>query len=136
MFKRIHSSTLFHSVPNMESVSGHGSTARKPAKGPIIAVVLMAVAVLLYVVAGSNVALAKDVVNEMAKLLASDGAANDAFGCSVSIGGDYAIVGALGDDGEKGSAYIFKWGGTSWSQQQKLTASDGAAVNLFGCSVS
>ena len=40
---------------------------------------------------------------------------------SVSISGDYAIVGAYDDDDGKGSAYIFKRDGTSWSQQQKLT---------------
>ena len=47
--------------------------------------------------------------------------------------------GSYGDDGEEtdsGSAYIFKWDGTSWSQQQKLTASDGAANDSFGYSVS
>ncbi len=69
------------------------------------------------------------------KLLASDGAAYDEFGISVSISGDYAIVGAYWDD-DKGSAYIFKWNGTSWSQQQKLLALDGAASDMFGCSVS
>ena len=70
------------------------------------------------------------------KLIASDGAANDYFGYSVSISGDYAIVGAYVDDGSKGSAYIFKRNGTSWSQQAKLLASDGATSDLFGCSVS
>jgi hypothetical protein len=73
---------------------------------------------------------------ERQKLLASDGNATDVFGYSVSISGDYAIVGAYGDDGYKGSAYIFRWDGTNWSQQAKLTASDGAAWDLFGCSVS
>jgi hypothetical protein len=73
------------------------------------------------------------------KLTASDGAAYDDFGVSVSISGDYAIIGADGDDdwgNKSGSAYIFKWDGTNWSQQQKLIASDGAAYNYFGCSVS
>jgi len=73
------------------------------------------------------------------KLLASDGAAGDMFGGSVSISGDYAIVGAYADDDKgsrSGSAYIFKWDGTSWSQQQKLTALDGASYNDFGSSVS
>ena len=63
------------------------------------------------------------------KLTASDGAAGDSFGCSVSIGGDYAIVGAVldADNGtDSGSAYIFKRLGTSWIEQQKLTASDAA----------
>jgi len=73
------------------------------------------------------------------KLTASDGAAYDQFGQSVSIIGDYAIVGAIGDDDKgsaSGSAYIFKWNGTSWSEQQKLTASDGAGSDYFGYSVS
>jgi hypothetical protein len=76
---------------------------------------------------------------EKAKLLASDGAANDWFGVNVSISGDYAIVGAYGGDGNvtnSGSAYIFRWNGTSWSEQQKLTASDGASGDVFGFSVS
>jgi len=77
--------------------------------------------------------------SQQTKLLASDGAANDHFGESVSISGDYAIVGAEGDDDKgsnSGSAYIFKRDGTGWSQQQKLTASDGAAGDFFGASVS
>jgi hypothetical protein len=76
--------------------------------------------------------------SEQTKILASDGAANDQFGCSVSISGDHAIVGAQMDDDKgtnSGSAYIFLWGGTSWSQQQKLTASDGAFGDCFGGSV-
>jgi len=73
------------------------------------------------------------------KLLASDGAADDAFGQFVSISGDFAIVGAPDDDDNGnnfGSAYIFRWDGTSWIQQQKLLASDGAAGDFFGVSVS
>jgi hypothetical protein len=73
------------------------------------------------------------------KLTASDGAAGNWFGWSVSISGDYAIVGAIDDDDKgsaSGSAYIFGWDGTAWSQQQKLLASDGAAGDFFGHSVS
>jgi len=76
---------------------------------------------------------------QQAKLTASDGAAGDSFGWSVSISGDYAIVGSFGDDDKgnaSGSAYIFKRDGTTWSEQAKLTASDGAAVDSFGFSVS
>jgi hypothetical protein len=76
---------------------------------------------------------------QQAKLLASDGAAGDDFGISVSISGDYAIVGAIGDDdkgSKSGSAYIFKREGAAWLQQQKLLASDGAADDWFGISVS
>jgi len=77
--------------------------------------------------------------SEQAKLLASDGAAGDQFGRSVSISGAYAIVGAFADDDNgsySGSAYIFQRSGTTWSQQDKLTASDGAADDWFGISVS
>jgi len=76
---------------------------------------------------------------QQTKLLASDGAEGDEFGCSVSIDGDYAIVGAYGDDDNgvwSGSAYVFIRSGTAWTQQAKLLASDGAAYDAFGCSVS
>ena len=76
---------------------------------------------------------------EQAKLLPLDGAANDHFGESVSISGDYAIVGASSNDdngSDSGSAYIFKWDGANWTQQQKLIASDGTAADYFGTSVS
>ena len=70
------------------------------------------------------------------KLTASDGATSDRFGSSVSIDADYAIVGAYIDDSNKGSAYVFKRSGTSWVQEDKLTASDGATDDGFGQSVS
>ena len=69
---------------------------------------------------------------EEQKLLASDGASFDRFGWSVSITGDYVIVGATGDDNNKGSAYIFKRDGTTWTEAQKLLASDGNAEDWFG----
>ena len=74
-----------------------------------------------------------------AKILPSDGAADDQFGNSVSISGDYAVVGARRDDdnGDRsGSAYVFKRTGSSWTQEAKLLASDGAAFDVFGTSVS
>jgi outer membrane protein assembly factor BamB len=70
------------------------------------------------------------------KLTASDGMSGDIFGCSVSVSGDYAIVGAFYDNGYTGSAYIFKRDGTSWTQQTKLTASDADLGDEFGVSVS
>ena len=48
---------------------------------------------------------------QQAKLLPSDGAAEEHFGISVSISGDYAIVGAIWNDDNgnaSGSAYVFK----------------------------
>jgi hypothetical protein len=76
---------------------------------------------------------------ERQKLLASDGAAYDRFGLTVSISGDYAIVGAYNDDDmgtDSGSAYIFKRDGTNWVQQQKFNVSDGAAGDHLGRSIS
>ncbi len=73
------------------------------------------------------------------KFTADDGNSNDYFGHSVSMDGDYAIVGAYGDDDKgssSGSAYIFKRDGTSWSQQRKVTAGDGNSNDYFGHAVS
>ncbi|MCX7427752.1 MAG: Ig-like domain-containing protein [Planctomycetia bacterium] len=78
-------------------------------------------------------------LEQIAKLVASDGAAADYFGCSVSISGTRAIIGAdLDDDGgtSSGSAYIFENTGDGWIQVAKLTADDDAADDYFGCSVS
>ncbi len=66
---------------------------------------------------------------------AGDGVSGDKFGYSVAISGDYAIIGAVGDATDQGSAYIFKRSDTGWAQQSKLTASDGSASDFFGCSV-
>ncbi|WP_405575899.1 LamG-like jellyroll fold domain-containing protein [Winogradskyella sp. Asnod2-B02-A] len=76
---------------------------------------------------------------EQEELIAFDTAGGDQFGSSVSIAGDYAIVGAFGNDdagSSSGSAYIFVRSGSSWTEQVKLTASDAAAIDIFGNSVS
>ena len=77
---------------------------------------------------------------EEAKLLASDGGIYDRFGRSVSIDGEYAIIGASEDDNENGdragSAYVFKRNGTIWYEQAKLLASDGDVMDYFGYCVS
>jgi hypothetical protein len=73
---------------------------------------------------------------EEAKLLASDGAATDFFGYSVAIEEDSVIIGAYGDESYTGAAYIFRFDGSNWTQEQKLLASDGAASDNFGRSVS
>ena len=73
------------------------------------------------------------------KLTPGDGAADDLFGWSVSLSGDYALIGAHGDGDNgtlAGSAYIFHFDGSNWSEETKLTASDGAVYDFFGWSVS
>jgi len=78
--------------------------------------------------------------SKQAKLTASDIQAIAWFGASVSIDGDYAIVGAMKNHAagaESGAAYVFHRSGATWSQQAKLTAGlDGAAFDHFGISVS
>jgi len=76
---------------------------------------------------------------QQAKLSAQDGTKGDLFGMSISLDGDTALIGAPWDDDNgtsSGSAYVFTRTGTTWTQQQKLTASDGTAGDGFGCSVS
>jgi len=76
---------------------------------------------------------------EQAKLTASDGAAEDAFGESVAIDGETMVVGApyRTVDGHfgQGALYVFTRTGTVWTQRAVLTASDGAPLDLLGMSV-
>ena len=75
---------------------------------------------------------------QQAKLRASDGAADDQFGVSVAVDGDTAVIGASQDDDNNhnsGSAYVFSRSGTTWTEQAKLTASDGATRDYFGHAV-
>jgi alpha-tubulin suppressor-like RCC1 family protein len=56
----------------------------------------------------------------------------DWFGQYGDIFGDYACVGAPYQNSDTGAAYIFKRSGTTWTQQQKLTASNAATNTKFG----
>ncbi|MBN1627070.1 MAG: PASTA domain-containing protein, partial [Deltaproteobacteria bacterium] len=76
---------------------------------------------------------------EQLRLDADDLEENDNFGKSVSISGEYAIVGAYGDDDlgtDSGAVYIFKRSGDLWSLQDKITAPNGNNEDHFGASVS
>jgi len=75
---------------------------------------------------------------QQGKLTASDAQSGDRFGIAVDINNDYAIVGASFEDAggnQSGAAYIFVRSGSTWTQQQKLTASDAGASYYFGNSV-
>ncbi|GEM_PF-4125934 len=70
-------------------------------------------------------------------------ATSDLFGNSVSISGNYAIVGAYADDitagvtyTNAGSACIYHWDGTSWNQLPVIANPDPANNDRFGWSVS
>jgi hypothetical protein len=80
-----------------------------------------------------------DTWTEEAELLASDGAADDEFGRSVSVSGGTAVVGASNKtvyQPSDGAAYVFARGDGAWSQQQELTGSNEPVDGGFGISVS
>ncbi|MCH7721607.1 MAG: FG-GAP repeat protein [Planctomycetes bacterium] len=75
------------------------------------------------------------------ELNASDADWGDRFGSSVSLGDDRAIVGAYWENStpkgnDAGSAYIFRYDGVGWIEEQKITASDADPLDWFGASVS
>jgi hypothetical protein len=87
---------------------------------------------------------------QQAYLKASNTGAGDEFGYSVAISGETVIVGAFWEDsaatginGDQantsapgaGAAYVFLRGGTAWSQQVYLKASNSGNSDHFGTSV-
>lgn len=83
-----------------------------------------------------------DIWESQGKLINPNSANNDLFGCSVSISGDYAIVGAYGDDEngltDNGSATVFKRNIATgvWESQGKLLHAFPGNEDFFGSSVS
>lgn len=72
------------------------------------------------------------------KLTAGDSASGDAFGVSVAVSGNTAVIGASRDSDygpSSGSAYLFARTGSAWLEQQKLTAGDAQAYDGFGGAV-
>ncbi|MBP7476842.1 MAG: hypothetical protein KA810_16455 [Pyrinomonadaceae bacterium] len=73
------------------------------------------------------------------RLTPNEGPGDRHFGGSVAISGSTVIIGAEGDRptpiNQQGAAYIFVSDGTTWTQQQKLTANDSGQSSRFGLSV-
>ncbi len=79
---------------------------------------------------------------EEAKLTASDGVRSDRLGQSVAVRGNVLVAGAPFVDPDcdpvcwgAGAAYVFRHDGTSWNEEAKLLARDGALNDHFGISV-
>jgi hypothetical protein len=75
---------------------------------------------------------------EQQKLTPGDGEAGDLFGYPAVISGEYAAIGARGDDDkgeDAGAVYIFHNNGITWIEQQKLTPVDGEPGDGFGSCV-
>jgi len=72
---------------------------------------------------------------QQSKLLSSDAGSEEAFGISVEISGNIALIGSHLDE-NRGSAYVFTSDdNTSWVQQAKLLADDGTPLDSFGLDV-
>jgi hypothetical protein len=72
---------------------------------------------------------------QQAKLTPDVPADNDYFGYAVAISGETIVVGCpegTNPVSKNGAAYVFTRSGTTWTQQAKLTASDGAVGDQFG----
>src|SRR6185369_6259099 len=70
---------------------------------------------------------------QLQKIVASDGECHDNFGGSVAVNGDWCVIGARSESDiavNSGAAYVFQRVGTTWTEMQKLKASD-AAMNIF-----
>lgn len=94
------------------------------------------IAMLAALLAWTNVP--AELISTEIKIAAADGANGDRFGDAVGISGDTVVVCAFLDSdagADSGSAYVFVRNGNTWTQQQKLIASDAAAGDLFGRSV-
>jgi hypothetical protein len=82
-----------------------------------------------------------DAWGQVKELVAGDAGNADYFGVSVDISGDYAVVGAVGENGtgtNQGAAYVFyrnQGGADNWGQVMKLTAADRADSDSFGYAV-
>lgn len=77
--------------------------------------------------------------SEVQKLTADDGAPGDQFGFAIDIAGHWVVIGApaanIGANPHQGAGYVFGRRDATWTQAQKLTASDGVAYDQFGQSV-
>ena len=69
------------------------------------------------------------------ELLASNFGAGHLFGWSVAIDDDAIIVGAQFANAGQGATYVFRYDGTTWYEENVLTASDAASDDRFGHSV-
>ncbi len=65
------------------------------------------------------------------KRTASDGWEGDYFGKAVSVSGSVAVIGS----GFGEAAYVFRFDGSEWHEEARLTASDRAPDDAFGRSL-
>ena len=126
--------------PEVKQASLRGSSMQSGVRGilPVLAIVALQLAW------GGPSAPAQCELEPLNNIFATDGGSQDFFGFAVSVDGTVAIVGAVSDDDaspgnpecNSGSAYVFRFDGTTWVQEAKLTADDSACGDQFGTDVS
>ncbi len=93
-----------------------------------------AIAILLWLVL--TILSTQDLRAQAVKLMASDASALAFFGYAVALSGEYAVVGAPGEDADTGAAYVFVNDPVDgWTRKAKLTADAPAIGDAFGFSV-
>lgn len=91
----------------------------------------------LPLLSSTSFAHAADLPNEIFQLVANDGTSL-AKGVAVSNSEAGAVAVALGGlwgNSNVSGIYVFRWNSSSWIQEQKLTTSDGGAINPGGIAV-
>jgi hypothetical protein len=69
-------------------------------------------------------------------LTAPSGLPNDYYGYQLDIDQTTILIGACGENGHTGAAYVYIRGDSTWEQEARLTAADGTIDNYFGIAVS
>jgi len=72
---------------------------------------------------------------ETQKILNPSSLADEYYGQSIAIYGDYAVIGAVGHDNERGYAFVYHYNGSYWEEQATLKGTDIADGDRFGTSV-
>lgn len=91
------------------------------------------IAAFAAVVAIIDVPMAAGQAVEFRQRLSGTVAANQ-FG-TVDVDGAWAVVGAVGENGQRGAAYAYEDVAGVWTERQRLVAPDGVAGDSFGYSV-
>ena len=75
---------------------------------------------------------------QQAKVEASDKATGDKLGSSVALSsdGNIGVISSQEENSSSGAAYVFTRSGTTWTEQEKLVASDAGSGDRFGWGVS
>jgi len=75
---------------------------------------------------------------QLEHIIASNGENGNNFGCALALDGNVAVIGASGDNENgvyAGAAYIYRYDGTNWVEEQHLLPAEGHEKDYFGTDV-